>query len=257
MKAVFVKLGGSLITDKTKPYSLRPDVIRQISQEIATIRQQQPDLVWFIGNGAGSFGHYAVHEVAWRDQPGDSRRIAYVRKATGKLNAAVLEALLDHDVPALSLPAAAFAYHDGKTIQIKAEAVLRYAQQDAVPSVYGDVIVHSQQGSVIMSTEEILSGLASAWRAAGHDVKSVIYCTSVDGVLDSKGKTISKLSKSNQHASFHDTEGYDVTGGMAQKVQAGFAALDFTDNVYIINGTKKGQLAAALDGLSAGTQLTL
>ena len=54
-----------------------------------------------------------------------------------------------------------------------------------------------------------------------------------------------------------EAEGFDVTGGMSQKVKAGFRALSYTDNVSIINGLVTGQLTNCLQGDEVGTKLCL
>ena len=54
---VFVKLGGSLITDKRVAEAPRLEVIDRMAQEIAAARQADPALQIVIGHGSGSFGH--------------------------------------------------------------------------------------------------------------------------------------------------------------------------------------------------------
>ncbi|MEO1290635.1 MAG: uridylate kinase, partial [Chloroflexota bacterium] len=52
-----IKLGGSLITDKTQEATLRPDVLARIADEIAQIYNSH-DLRLIVGHGSGSFGHF-------------------------------------------------------------------------------------------------------------------------------------------------------------------------------------------------------
>ena len=54
---VFLKLGGSLITDKHTPRSARREVINRIAQEITNALQTNPELQIVLGHGSGSFGH--------------------------------------------------------------------------------------------------------------------------------------------------------------------------------------------------------
>ena len=53
---IFLKLGGSLITDKDKPYTARTQVIADIAKEIVAARKTDPDMELLIGHGSGSFG---------------------------------------------------------------------------------------------------------------------------------------------------------------------------------------------------------
>ena len=64
---VFLKLGGSLITDKDKPYTPRLDKLANLSLEIKTVLDSIPELVLILGHGSGSFGHIAAKKHGTRD----------------------------------------------------------------------------------------------------------------------------------------------------------------------------------------------
>ena len=64
---VFLKLGGSLITDKTQPYTPRLDIIEDAALQISTTLRQHPELRLVLGHGSGSFGHVAASEYRTRD----------------------------------------------------------------------------------------------------------------------------------------------------------------------------------------------
>jgi isopentenyl phosphate kinase len=117
------------------------------------------------------------------------------------------------------------------------------------------MVYDDQDGSYVLSTEEILETIASAWITKGHTVDSFIYCTSVDGVLDSENSVIPIITSDTPISSIGKTHGFDVTGGMAQKIEAGKRALAFTDYVYIINGSLPGTLTHAVDHQSVGTRI--
>ncbi len=54
---IFIKLGGSLITEKNRPMTPRFDILNQVMQEIYEVSQLAPDLKIILGHGSGSFGH--------------------------------------------------------------------------------------------------------------------------------------------------------------------------------------------------------
>lgn len=58
----FLKLGGSLITDKTRPYLARLDKLEALMAEIESARSKSRDLRLLLGHGSGSFGHFAVKD---------------------------------------------------------------------------------------------------------------------------------------------------------------------------------------------------
>ena len=59
-KLVFLKLGGSLITDKDQPYTLRSDKLNQVTREIKSARSRSPNLHLILGHCSGSFSHHAA-----------------------------------------------------------------------------------------------------------------------------------------------------------------------------------------------------
>lgn len=255
MKAVFIKLGGSLITDKTIPTSAKLMTIQSVARELSNIHKNNPGLVLFIGNGAGSYGHYAVQETGWKKHKDDPGSIAEIRRMTSQLNTLVLEALLAEDIPALSFPPAAFAMHTSGDTTLAAKPLFQFVGLGVTPLVHGDIIFDDQDGSSVMSTEEILEALAKEWVRRGNTIESFVYCTSVDGVLDKNGRTIATLSNDMSVSSITKTKGFDVTGGMAQKIKAGFRALEYSEYVCIINGEKAGNLTMAIDHQEVGTRL--
>ena len=56
-KLVFLKLGGSLITEKSREATARKDVITRLAAELADIHRSNPNLRLLLGHGSGSFGH--------------------------------------------------------------------------------------------------------------------------------------------------------------------------------------------------------
>ena len=57
MDLIIIKIGGSVITDKNKEFTTRPDNIRKIAREIKQAIDSNPNLKIILGHGAGSFGH--------------------------------------------------------------------------------------------------------------------------------------------------------------------------------------------------------
>ena len=64
---VFLKLGGSLITDKTQAYTARLEKLTDLARQIARALQTQPELRLVLGHGSGSFGHTAAKKYGTRD----------------------------------------------------------------------------------------------------------------------------------------------------------------------------------------------
>ena len=58
----FVKLGGSLITDKSGKTAFRAEMMDQLAGEIAAALTDMPDSQFLLGHGSGSFGHVPAKE---------------------------------------------------------------------------------------------------------------------------------------------------------------------------------------------------
>jgi len=63
---IFLKLGGSLITDKTKPHTVHGKLISQLGHEILVAQEQDPNMQLILGHGSGSFGHVPAKKYGTR-----------------------------------------------------------------------------------------------------------------------------------------------------------------------------------------------
>ena len=121
MSPIFLKLGGSLITDKRSAETPRPDVIRQLAAEIADARRRNPDLRLVIGHGSGSFGHVFGHRYGTRSRRADARTMVRLcrhrqTRPPGSI-ASSSRALLEAQVPAWSIqPGVALRCEDGRVV---------------------------------------------------------------------------------------------------------------------------------------------
>ncbi|MEZ4518314.1 MAG: hypothetical protein R3C44_16330 [Chloroflexota bacterium] len=109
---LFLKLGGSLITDKTGVEKLRADVLARVAAEIAAARQENPSLQLVLGHGSGSFGHVAAAQYQTRQGVHTVEQwqgYAVVSDAAARLNRLVVASLRAADVPAGTIPPSAAA----------------------------------------------------------------------------------------------------------------------------------------------------
>jgi isopentenyl phosphate kinase len=56
----FLKLGVSLVTDKTRAYTARHERLARLASEVRQALDAAPDLRLVVGHGSGSFGHWAA-----------------------------------------------------------------------------------------------------------------------------------------------------------------------------------------------------
>jgi len=156
---VFLKLGGSLITDKREPETLRLGVIARLAEEIANARKDNPALQLVIGHGSGSFGHVAGRKYGTRQGVYSSEEwfgFADTADAAARLNRIVVQALLEAGVPAWTVQSSAtLRCENGSIVAGSAETVSLALSRGLVPVVHGDVALDSIIGGTIASTEEI------------------------------------------------------------------------------------------------------
>src|SRR5438874_9113325 len=89
-----VKLGGSVLTDKSSYRTARSDVISRLARELAGY----PDLV--VVHGAGSFGHVLAKERRLAEGGGAPMDVARLRADVRDLQQTLVRALHEAGVPA-------------------------------------------------------------------------------------------------------------------------------------------------------------
>lgn len=256
-----VKLGGSLITDKNRRATLRPDILKQLAQEIRSALDEKPDLPLIIGHGSGSFGHFeannyktmqGVHTVEeWVG-------FASVSRIASELNFHVASALGNANVPVFRVQPSASAIVQAGVIQEMALSPIKRALDNGiVPLVFGDVAFDNDIGGTIISTETVFKYLAGQL-----PVERILLLGEVDGVYDESGAIIPHISPNNFDtikSALGGSDGVDVTGGMLTKVQdmLNLATQAPYPDVFILNGAVENRLRDALSGKDVvGTRIS-
>ena len=249
-QTIFLKLGGSLITDKTGVEAVRAEVLARLAQEINDARQANPNLQLVLGHGSGSFGHVVAAKYGTRRGVAGSaawRGFAEVSASAMRLNALVKEALLAAGVPAITLsPSASVGCENGRIAHIAAAPIAAALAAGLVPIVHGDVAFDSQIGGTIVSTEEVMMALAPTLRPAW-----LLLAGETAGVYDQQGATIPLITPHNLadiEAALGGSRGTDVTGGMASKVRGmlALAAQQPQMAIRIFSGLEAGVLEQVL-----------
>lgn len=253
---ILVKLGGSVITDKRRAATARPQVIARLAREVYEARELRPDLRLVLGHGSGSFGHVVGAKYHVHRGLGDGESwwgYAATAAAAARLNRLVTDAFLEVGVPVLSLqPSASARCQAGRLVEMEVEPLRLALQHGLVPLVYGDVAFDSVQGCAIISTEAILAYLARRLHP-----KRIVMVGAVDGVYDrdpmrdSKARRIPRITTATLpqiEAQLGDSYGTDVTGGMLTKVRAmvELVAAGDVERVHLVSGLREGVLTRVL-----------
>jgi len=255
-ETVFVKLGGSLITDKRSEEAPRPDALARLAAEIAQARAAQPNLRLVLGHGSGSDGQVHAKTHGTRGgvaTPAQWLGFAKTADAAARLNRIVVAALLAAGIPAWSIqPSVALRCADGRAAVGPDGAVVAALARGLLPVVYGDVALDSVRGGTIAGTEEIFETLAAALRPTRIVLAGEVGgIYSADPLLDSSATLIPTVTPTS-FAAIRDglggSHGVDVTGGMAAKVaQAlGWVMQQPGLEVLICSGLEPGNLYRSL-----------
>lgn len=267
METVFLKLGGSLITDKRRAETPRMDVIARLAAEIAQARQERPGMRLILGHGSGSFGHVYGRRYGTRQGVRTVEGwygFAATADAAARLNRIVVKALLDAGAPAWGVqPSVVLRCEDGRIVAGPEAAVAAALQRGLLPVVYGDVALDSERGGTIASTEEIFE-----WLAVHFPPNRLALAGEVDGIytanpqIEPSAQRIAEIRPDTLaaiEAGLGASHGVDVTGGMLAKVQQalGMAAAHLGLEVIVCSGLMPGAVRAALvDPASApGTRI--
>jgi len=152
---VFLKLGGSLITDKSLPFSPRFNKLAEIATELAAALKSQPGLSLVLGHGSGSFGHTAANQYHTRDGVGAGSPRHYwdgfaeVWFQASALNRFVMDELHSSEIPCLALaPVSALVADNGQVSAWNLTPLKTALAAGLVPVVYGDVVFANSIRSV-------------------------------------------------------------------------------------------------------------
>lgn len=251
-KIILVKLGGSLITDKSKPFSEDSRTIKRLVREIHQARKQR-EIELIIGHGGGSYPHVPAQK--YRTAEGfvnqrSSRGIAEVQDAAARLNRIVVKELLATGEDAVSInPSSCMIAKDARIKDGFLEPLIKLLGLKILPVVYGDVALDEKQGCCILSTEMILNFLALRLQEKDFKILRIIHCGKTDGVYDAQGKTIFQINPKNftmVKESLGASNGIDVTGGMLHKVEECLRITRLGISSQIINGLVVNNLKKAI-----------
>jgi isopentenyl phosphate kinase len=253
---VILKIGGSVLTDKNRVSTARPEQIRRIAAEIKAGMRSRLVLI----HGAGSFGHHQAKEFGLKaGLNGKSiRGIMPTHNAVCTLSDMIINELYANGVYAAPIhPLSSCTLKDGRIDHMCMDAIEQMLASGIVPVLHGDVAMDTVKGIDVLSGDQIVVYLAKALGAEKAGIG-----TNVDGVYagvrtgvagtDAKDfKIIRDITPSNLgevKGALSGSGGVDVTGGMYGKIMelAELAKSGIPSCVF--NAEKPGNVAAFLKG---------
>ena len=253
-KLIYIKLGGSLITDKNSESTVYPTIIKHLAKEIYNFSCANPADNIIVGHGAGSYGHIqAVRNNLHRCTHSPERWAGVLEVAQA---VSQLSRILQQDLHLAGLhtklfhPSESAICRDRRLKSLDLTNIKHALDRQQIPLIHGDICFDETCGASIISTESIFAYISTKLQPIN------IYIAGTEpGVYDSypNGNIIPAISNSSKHTLFTNitaSNSPDITGGMKSKVDIMLNLIrlypDIT--VHIFSGTDPGNLTAALNG---------
>lgn len=238
-----LKIGGSIITDKSKSSCPRSPEIVRISKEIAS----SPSGLVLV-HGAGSFGHMPAKKYGL---PGrfSPEGVRVTHASVLKLNEMVVEAL--SRAGANPVPVSPFnctVLRSGRIKSMELSPLKEMLRRGMLPVLHGDVAMDSEKGAGIVSGDQLVSYLSRNLKA-----EIAAIGTNVDGVI-LDGRVLRVVTEEDfSSLKFGPGSGVDVTGGMKGKLKELLDLAGEGTESQIFNASRPGQIERAIQGEHIGT----
>ncbi len=233
---ILIKLGGSIITNKEKPLSVRRKTINNLAKSLKKINEPM-----IIVHGGGSYGHYwsVKYNMHTKEKKYDLRGVAIVKNSMIELNKIILDSLLKNKLNPYCLPPTDFM-SGNKPISKKVKEIEKIAKSGLIPVTYGDALWYGQKKTYILSGDKVMTHLAKILRP-----RLCIFVLNEDGLYsDLKSKKLIYELRDKRYLISENK--MDVTGGMTRKVEEALKISKIGMNVFFVNGNKPERILKAV-----------
>jgi isopentenyl phosphate kinase len=256
-----LKIGGSVITDKSGELAARIQEIDRVTGEIKEASAKSLIVV----HGGGSFGHPSAQKYRIKEGVKEaSQKIGFAEThhLMTVLNGLVMDCLIWYGIPAVSVtPSSLIITESGRMKHFEDTFLRMLLQMGFTPVLYGDAVLDSKQGFAILSGDQLVSSLAMRFNAY-----RIVVGVDVDGLFNADPK-VDKKAKLFAHLTLAELKellkkmckptSSDVTGGMYGKVAELLPAVEHGIPVMLVNASKPGNISKVLEGKTVeGTIIT-
>ena len=251
---IIIKLGGSLLTDKKEPFSLREQVCKNIVGQIVSAQKKL-----ILVHGGGSFGHPLAEKYKINQGRNDQIKdqligLTKTHEAMTQLNSFIVNEFLKHDYPTISLqPSSIFINKSGELSFVNSGVIESLLDLNIMPVLYGDILIDTNNNFKILSGDEIILKLCK--RLSDLNIKKVIFAMDKDGLFvrkshrDKTYELADNLSLEELDniclADLNDNK-IDVTGGINKKLENIKKVCQLGIPVQLINGLKENFILKSL-----------
>lgn len=237
-RAVIAKLGGSVITDKSKPFTYRSDVVSALSEEISSSDEKV-----VVVHGGGSFGHVLAKQHGLSSVPAQSEAagVAQTRGAMYDLNRLVCKTMMEFKLNPYPFSPFDAVARAGKAPL--AQWLRGLLKEDLTPVTFGDVVL-SPAGMKVLSGDLMVQELSKALVP-----ERCVFALDVDGVYEENTRVIIPEMTSSKVRKMSVPPGDDATGGMKLKLEVAVRLASGGTRVAFVSGYRRNEFSKALRGL--------
>ena len=227
-----------MITDKSKPFSYRPDVVSALSEEIASSDQKV-----VVVHGGGSFGHVVAkqHGISTEVTEAPAVGVAQTRGAMYELNRMVCKTMMEFKLNPYPFSPFDVAFKAGKA---QLSTWLRgLLKEGLTPVTFGDVSL-TPTGFKVLSGDTIMQHLAKILAP-----ERSVFALDVDGVYEENTRVIIPELSPSKIRRMSVAAGDDATGGMKLKLDVAAKIAAGGTRVCFVSGYRRNEFSKALRGM--------
>jgi isopentenyl phosphate kinase len=254
-----LKLGGSLLTDKSQPYTLREDVLQSVVQEIRHCLDEGLIESLIVVHGVGSFGHPPVIEHRLHrgfESPDQLLPISKTQTTVNEFRMKIVKAFQAAEIPVnLFHPSSMVVSKKMRMEEYFLESLRGYLEIGMTILLGGDMVFDKAMGFSVGSGDQIAVILARELGA-----HRLLFAMDVDGLYDGdpaknqNAALIPEISLKNMDDVLQQIDaraGEDASGAMRGKLRslaALAASLDDGLQIALLSMMETGRLTAFLEG---------
>ena len=258
-ETIIIKLGGSLLTDKSTPYKLKEDILKAVAVEIKECFDLDLIKKLVVIHGVGSFGHppvlkYYLHKgFENKDQ---LISLSKTQQIVNEFRKKIATTFLEEGIPINLMHASSMVV--GEKMRITEDyfnSLVGYLSLGMVPLIGGDMMYDKVMGFSVCGGDQLAVILSRVLQA-----KKLLFVTDVPGVFNkdpNSGEKVHLLREININelgellTKMNISMTKDATGKMKGKLSALISIKDLIKkglDVVILSMNKKDILKSYLKG---------
>jgi len=178
-----LKLGGSLLTDKTKPYTYREEILHSVAREIGECLQEGLIKPLVLLHGVGSYGHPPVLEHKLHKGflgPEQLLPLSKTQESVAILRHIIVRALQDAGIPVcLMYPSSMATSEKMQMTSYFLDPLKGFASVGMIPLLGGDILIDSVMGWSVGSGDQLAVIIAKELGA-----KRLLFASDVAGIYE-------------------------------------------------------------------------